>query len=365
MILQKSVSGNYLMSKTKTSTVFNIIGNGTMIYIQNFFALSAPVVAPVFGVLLACALMILPIWVLPQFYPTWAESLPILKEFYVGIIVILITLLPGLILFKLAFWNYMLKIVSLNVMVGEILKRKLLKHHTQYTKVVELRSKDYLLMLLIWCLIILMGLALPWGIFLFDIMPDLLPYMLIGFEFLAIFLLVILSIYLSLSFQVFGFETSFGPMQTLEESFKLVLNNFWRLLTLLIVLTIITNLVVPQIIVFLADMLMLKTTLALPFEGLLKNIFENYTGLYDTMQTMPIFAYESEQKFILETSKFFSVSLISTLVSLLMLPLGACYYTLFYFDAKKRLPVKTEGQEEDKSSKGKGKTKKSSKKKNV
>ena len=323
------------MSKPKTSTIFNIIGNGTILYLQNIFILSTPVVMPVLGIFFGMVFMAMPIYLIPKFYPAWAQAVPILSEFWVALTVIIISLLPGLIIFKMAFWNYMLKMVSLNVMVGDIIKRKVIKHHSQYTKIVALRTKDYLLMLLIWLLIILMGLALPVSLFLFNIDPILLSYFLVAFEVLAVFLLIILSIYLSLSFQVFAFETSFGPMQTLEESFRLVLNNFWRIVTLMILLVII-SMGLLSLVLFISDVLMIKNTLSIPFQSVLKSVLNSYPNFYDVINSLPIFAYESEQKFILETAKSFSVSTISTLISLLMLPLGACYYTLFYFDAKKR-----------------------------
>ncbi len=347
------------MTKTKTTGISAIIGNGTKLYLQNFFPLTAPVVAPVLGMFLGLALMVLPIYLLPKFYPMWTEFLPVLKEFFASLIVIILALLPGLIVFKIAFWNYMLKMVSLNNIVGDILKKKVVKPHQHYTQIIALRTKDYLLMLAIWCSIILMGLALPVIVFLLDIEPLFVPYLLIGFEFLAIFLLTILSIYLSLSFQVFAFETSFGPMQVLEESFRLVLNNFWRLVTIMVILWLLTSIIIPQSFVFLSDILMLKSTMSIPFKIFLENVFSGYNYLYDYLQTLPVFTYESQDKFILEMAKLMTIGMISTIISLLMMPLGSCYYTLFYFDAKKRNAPKIEEIKEEQSSK---KNKKSAKK---
>ena len=338
------VSGKY-MAKPKTSTIFNIIGNGIKLYAQNIFTLSAPVFAPVMGMFFGLAMMFIPIYLLPKYYLTWAESTPILKELYMIILIAVIAVLPGLIVFKIGFWNYLLKMVSLNTMIGDIVKKKVLKHHSHYTQIVALRSKDYLLMLLIWCSIILMGLALPFSVYLF-VEPAFIPIFLIGFEFLAVFLLTVLSIYLSLSFQVFAFETSFGPMQTLEESFRLVLNNFWRMVTLMLTLTVITGILLPQIFSFIADICMIKSTIALPIKALLENIFENYPDVYTYLQALPTFQYESMNKFILEVSKEASFCIIATVISVCMLPLGASMYTLFYFDAKKRNAPKEEPQED-------------------
>ena len=352
------------MAKGKTSTVLSIIGNGTRLYLQNLFLLSSPIIAPVLGLILSILLFVIPVWLLPQHYPAWAEQLPILKELWLSITIIILSILPGLVVLKLAFWNYMLKVVSLNVMVSDIIKKKVIKHHTQYTKIIELRTKDYLLMLGIWCLIILMGLFLPVSLFLFNIDAAILGYLLIGFEFIAVLLLSILSIYLSLSFQVFAFETSFGPMQTLEESFKLVLNNFWRIVVVMLIFALITSLIVPQVFVFLADMLMLKNTIAIPFQHLLENILPNNPYITDMLQAFSYFGYESEAKFILEKSKDISEILISIVIGLLMLPLGSCYYTLFYFDAKKRHTPAPEKSADEKVSEKKSK-KGSKKKKNV
>ena len=333
------------MAKPKTSTIFDIIGNGIKLYAQNIFTLSAPVFAPVMGMLFGFVMMFIPIYLLPKYYLGWAENFEILKELFMIILISVIAVLPGLIVFKIGFWNYLLKMVSLNTMVGDIVKKKVLKHHNHYTQIVALRSKDYLLMLLIWCLIILMVLALPFAVYLF-VEPAFIPFFLIGFEFLAIFLLTILSIYLSLSFQVFAFETSFGPMQTLEESFKLVLNNFWRMVTMMLTLSIITGILLPQIFSFIADICMIKSTIALPIKALLENMFDNYPDLYAYIQAFPAFQYESIDKFILEVSKSSAFCIIAAVISVCMLPLGASMYTLFYFDAKKRIEPKEEQKDD-------------------
>ena len=350
------------MSKAKTSTIFNIIGNGIKVYTINLFNLSTPVILPVLAILLGIGLMIIPAYILPKYYETWATNLPVLKELYSIITVIVLSMLPGLILFKIGFWNYMLRFVSLNSMVGDILKKKVLKNHDYYAQIVALRAKDYFLMLAIFCSIWLMGLALPFSIYLFNIEPLLIPYILIGLEFVAVFLLLILSIYLSLCFQVFAFETSFGPMQTLEESFKLVLNNFWRLLTLAITLTMITSVLIPQIFGFIADILLIKTTIALPIESFLTGIYNNSPQIFDMLQNIPTLATQATEpeKLIEELSKVLSFSLIASIISLLMLPLGSCLYTIFYFDAKKRYTAREISEQENREPEEK-KTKKSTK----
>ena len=335
------------MGKSKTQTIFNIIGNGIKLYCQNLLTLSAPVFAPVMGLIFGFILMFIPVYLLPKYYPVWAEAAPLLKELYMIILISVVCILPGLIIFKIGFWNYMIKMVSLNNMVGDILKKKVLKHHSHYSQIVALRSKDYLLMLLIWCAIIIMGLALPFSAYLF-VEPVFVMFCIIGFEFLAVFLLFILSVYLSLSFQVFAFETSFGPMQTLEESFRLVLNNFWRTLTLMISLCIITGIIVPNIFVVIADALMIKSTVALPFKALLENVLENYPNFFPMLQSTPVFQYPDTVKFVEEASKQAAFGIIAAFISLLMLPLGSCLYTILFFDLQKRRAEKEEPKEEEK-----------------
>ena len=353
------------MTRAKTSSISNIIGNGIKIYILNLFTLTNPIILPIIAMIFGIGLMIVPLYLLPKYYPLWAENISILNEMYSVVTIAILSVIPGLILFKIGFWNYMLKLVSLNSMVGDILKKKVLKHNSYYTQIVSLRTKDYVLMLAIYCSIWIMGLSLPFSIYLFNIDPAFIGYFIIALESIAIFLLLILSLYLSLSFQVFAFETAFGPMQTLEESFKLVLNNFWRILILTITLIILTSLLVPQIFSFITDILLIKSTIALPLKEFLNGVFNNYPQFFEAIQNIPFFSAQTlkAENFIEELAKVMSFSIISSVISLLMLPLGSCLYTIFYFDAKKRRIAKIESEQTEPEVKEKKTAKKTKSKK--
>ncbi len=350
------------MTTKKSMSIFSIIGIGTKLYCQNIFLLSAPVVAPVVGILLGMFLAIfLPLHFVSN-YELICEKYSFFKELWVYITAVVITCLPGLVIFKLGFWNYMLKLVSLNLFVDDIIKQKLLKHHSQYTKIISLRTKDYLAMLFIWCLIIIMGLAIP--IIVKQTNSDVWFSMIlfIVLMVLAVLLLTILSVYLSLSFQVFAFEPALSPMETLEKSFKLVANNFWRLVILLAFLSIIVSGIIPQIIVFVLDALMLKNVIAEPFANFLNNFFATFPnaqtiteGILQTMNT-------DIAQFMLEAPKEMAFFLISTVISLFMMPLGTCYYVLFYKDVKHKndaslIKQETENTEEKPTKKSSGKKK--------
>ena len=105
---------------------------------------------------------------------------------------------------------------------------------------------------------------------------------------------------------------------------------------------------------------MIKTYIAYPFQIILENAIANNPALYEQLQTISFIAhYDSQEKLILETSKLMSINIIRSTISLLMLPLGSCLYTLFYFDAQKRLNSKKETEpQEDKTKKSSKKTKK-------
>ena len=347
------------MTTKKSMSIFSIIGIGTKLYCRNIFLLSAPVVAPVLGIILGMFLAIyLPIHFVSN-YELICEKYSFFKEFWVYVTAVVVTCLPGLVIFKFGFWDYMLKLVSLNLFVDDIIKQKLLKHHSQYTKIISLRTKDYLAMLFIWCLIIIMGLAIP--VIVKQTNSDVWFSMIlfIVLMVLAILLLTILSIYLSLSFQVFAFEPALSPMETLEKSFKLVANNFWRLVIMILFLSIIVSGIIPQMIAIILDVLMLKATVAEPFAKFLNNFFLTFPnvqvivdGILQTMNT-------DIAQFMLEAPKQLAFLLISTIISLFMMPLGTCYYVLFYKDVKhnhdatliKEEPEDTEEKPAKKSSK--------------
>ncbi|MDD3593433.1 MAG: hypothetical protein PHX18_02280 [Candidatus Gastranaerophilales bacterium] len=331
------------MAKAKPISVFTIIGNGTKLYFQNLITLTIPVLAPVLGMLAGLALILLPVFYVSK-NAVEIVQIPIFSNIITLLITTLIATIPGFIVFKLAFWNYMLKMVSLNLITSDIIKKKIPKHHSHYTKIISLRTKDYLIMLFIWLLLWIMAIILPCGIFLFDVQPLLVPFLLVGLEAIMIFLMMILSVYLSLSFQVFGFEPALTPIQTLERSFSLIVNNFWRTLLILIVLTIITSLVVPQIIVWFADILMLKNTIAAPFENIISSYVANSKIAADFMIMNDWFSYGSSQKFASEGGKQAAATIISIVISMLMMPLGICYYVLLYNNAKSKLEAKNPEQ---------------------
>lgn len=322
------------MTTKKSMSIFSIIGIGTKLYCQNIFLLSAPVVMPVLGILVGMFLAIyLPLHFISN-YELLCEKYSFFKELWVYITAVIVACLPGLVIFKLGFWNYMLKIVSLNLFVDDIIKQKLLKHHSQYTKIISLRTKDYLAMLFIWMMIIIMGLALPFIVK--ETNSDIWFSMILFIVLLvlAILLLSILCVYLSLSFQVFAFEPSLTPMQTLEKSFKLVLNNFWRLFIMIAFLSIIVSGIIPQIIVFILDALMLKNIIAEPFAKFLDNLFLTLPNVQAVTEGLLHTINSDISQFMLEAPKQIAFSLISTVISLFMMPLGTCYYVLFYKDVK-------------------------------
>ncbi len=349
------------MTVKKTMSIFSIIGIGTKLYCRNIFLLTSPVIAPVLGILIGMFLAIyLPLHFVSN-YEQISDTYSFFKDFWVYVSVLVLSCLPGLIIFKLGFWNYMLKLVSLNLFVDDIIKQKLLKHHSQYTKIISLRTKDYVLMLSIWMLIILMGLALP--VIVKQTNSDVWFSLVLFFILLAlaIVLLTILSIYLSLSFQVFAFESSLTPMQTLEKSFKLVLNNFWRLVIMLAFLSIIVSGIIPQIITIILDVFMLKTTIAEPFAKFLDNFFLTFPDIQIYLAGLLQKINTDMTQFMLEAPKQLAFLVISTIISLFMMPLGTCYYVLFYKDVKHKndaalIKEESEGAEEKTSKKTSKKT---------
>ena len=353
-----------MAKNSKQSGISNILGNGFKLYVQNIISLTEPVFFVTIAQFIGIILIFLPVYYLVQNINSILAQFPFLNNFYALVGLLFLSILPGLLLFKLSFWDYMIKTISLNLMIEDIVKKKQLKNHRLYTQIIKLRSFDYLMLLLLCCLLWLLGTFIPFGVFLLKLNSSVFQYiptfaldprmvLFIISETIAIFILCILSVYLSLSFQVFAYENSLSPIQALERSFHLVLNNFWRTLFLGVMVFMISNILLPQAVIWLTDIFMLKSYLAAPFEMLLKSNFTQIQFYLGMFNGIPLFDASSYDKSLIELSKMLSSITIMTIVSLILLPLGTACYALLYLDIKKHKDALAEPIIDDKKSRKK------------
>ncbi|EKE04362.1 MAG: hypothetical protein ACD_20C00085G0019 [uncultured bacterium] len=323
-------------SKSQLMNIFQIIFEGFLIYIKNLIPLSRVMMFPVFGQLIGVFLILYPTYWLTQnshqVFPSGINAGNVLQFFLLLIVVIT----PGFFIFLKAFWDYMVAMVSLNSMIASINKQGSLKLTEMkiQNQSVKLRSKDYILLVLVLSGIWLLALTLPAVILLSGINSATL-FGFVALELAALFIVAIVSIYLSLSFQVFAFET-ISAIDVLKKSWRLVEGNFWRTFSLGIILFIITSAIVPPIFQILLDKTGMVAHAIPPVKAYTAALLGNMTQ----MGSQPYFSLCSTPAnpgvCITDISHTVVLTIAGGLITSLMLPLGSACYTFLYFDIVNR-----------------------------
>jgi hypothetical protein len=225
-------------------------------------------------------------------------------------------------------------------MVEDITNFKELKAPKLYSQIVRLRSGDYIILITLLSLIWILGLILPVIIFNFDIQDVVKSFLFVGLEFVAFFALSFLSVYLSLAFQVFAFESSINAINAIKKSFCMVINNFWRTLFLGILLFVITGIIVPNIFEVFLKGNFVTNFISYPVKLYVSSIIPDPVALYNSLSTDFRPLISDPQNIVNEISVSITFSIVSTLITAMMLPLGTACYALLYMDIVKRKELK-------------------------
>jgi hypothetical protein len=328
-------------AKVQKMNIFKIIFNGLMIYIKNFIPLTRIMLFPVLGQLLGIILILYPSYMLTKNATKFVSINAIADNILFFYLLLIVIVIPGFFIFTKAFWEYMIATVSLNPVIAAIIKQGSIKN-TEIkiqNQAVKLRTKSYILLLFILMLIWLIALILP-SILLF--FGKITPLILLGFALMLSLMIIIasiLSIYLSLSFQIFAFET-IPVINILKKSFNLVKENFWRTVFLGTVLFIITSVLVPPVFQTLIEKTVLLSYVLYPFKIYTAALIGDPTVLTQIgsqlgSQVSFLAACSNPDAGLLCITNISTILVLSTvgiIVTALMLPLGSACYTLLYFD---------------------------------
>jgi hypothetical protein len=319
----------------KPMNIYEIFCNGTILYFKNCISLTEGLLFSVFGQLFGIILILAPVYFYSQNIKSLIETNSALNNISLIFLILLLITLPGFFIFTKACWDYLIQTVSINLMVEDITNYKEPKANKLYSQIVRLRNHDFVTLLLFLSLIWIIGMLVPSIIFLFDIQTAIKSFLFVGFEFVAFFILSILTVYLSLCFQVFAFESSLDALQTMKNSFCIVINNFWRTLILGIALFIVTAFIVPGVFQILLKDNFITTFLAQPVKIYVSSIITDPTVFYNSMGVAQSFITDPAN-IINEISVSITLSIICTIITALMLPLGTACYALLYMDIIKR-----------------------------
>lgn len=329
MISMKTIN----ISLDQPKSIFKILYESFYLYINNFINLSKPMVFPI-----AAHLIGIPyIFIISFYYPT---LFPLEQREDLTIFIIVSTILltlPGFALFLKGFWAYLVAMVSLNRYAqGLVLKDSgvTVKASNQY---VDGRSKSYVVLLFLLMLLWIAGIIIPGiPILLGFIIPPLLVFFLVFvLSIVSSVFILVASIYLSLSFQVFAFE-DFNGVDILKRSYFLVKNNFWRTFLLTIILMVTTSMIMPVVIHTLCQLTGIVFLLSLPLKGFATEfltVLQNSTALYPDFV---VDAVNQMRPFMPDPTKMISETIVTSTIDAIvtagLLPFGTICFSLLYFD---------------------------------
>ncbi len=268
------------------------------------------------------------------------------QSFPVRTLLMALVVVPGIFLFTRGFWLYLVYMASLNINAVEALAGQTPDFRAAYAHIRPLPYTRLLLLLLsIWLpslMLYLLTFALP-GIIPVPAGALLIMGICLLGSILAALAAVLLSVYLSVSFQVFALEGQDRAPSVLKRSILLVWRNFWRTLLLLLVMGIVTTVALPFLVNLVLDLTRLSDVLVIPARyfvdqllaylapGELGALF-NTGGAYAILY--PVLVAESAA-----LARDLLHSIIATVITLLVLPLGTFASTLLYLDLRTQKPV--------------------------
>jgi len=312
--------------KTETNNIFSMIFKSCVLYIKHFFCFSRVMLFPVFGQLAGIILIFYPVYLYREHYLLKLSAEYLQQNIFTVFLVSLVILIPGLAVFLKAFWDYMIAMVSLNIMAADFWQKGSAGNFKVYNNSVKLKTGSYISLLLIISVLWLLVTILPFLAFFF---PSSALFMMIILFIASIILSILLAVYFSLVFQIFAFE-SLSPMKIMHRSLYLLKGNFWRTFFMGIFLFLITGFTAELLNMMLEKSFLMKY-IVLPFESYV-NIFAKSQDFIETLAKYKLTPFSLSIELALNTTALIIISF--------MLPLGSACFTLLYYDICNRKKAK-------------------------
>ena len=262
-------------------SVWFIFGETVKVYISNFFKLTAYMAFPVLGQLAGIIWVFMSTFLLTDNFEYAAAKFPALNDYPSFMIAVLLTALPGLLLFMAAFWQYLISYGALNSMAEGALSSGRVYDFAAHKELIIRRTPKYI------------GLWLLYSIFV----------ALASFPLLWV-LGGIFFIYFILIFQVFTFEEDLSVGGYFRKSFDLIRGNFARTVALVLILVVLTFYLIPMGFNVVLDILNLRNLLTDAIIPFVSNLpLESYNQMFSTLNIPPV-TPDMLAKSILEQSVF-------------------------------------------------------------
>ena len=283
------------MSKYKLkNSIWFVLFEGLKIYFLNIDKFFLYMLFPVFGQIIGIALaMGLSLSLMQTVVEKTDNALT-------ALLYVILLAVPGLLIFVLAFWDYMVAYVALNSMTEGAVTTGKVYDFQSHNEVATRRTMSYVVFLLVICALSSVGSTI------FFIVP--------GF---------IVWIYLILVYQVFTFEPDLNITNILKRSFLLVKGSWFRTLAILAILTFFSIFIITQGVIVIFDFLNITNWIC--------SILDEYTSMFPLELVNEILEYCNLQ-IITPTmiSHLILTSALSFVVAGLTLPIRSICWTLWY-----------------------------------
>ena len=240
------------MAKKKGLTTLDILKlfiEGFELYLKNLPKFLKYMAFPVLGQVLSVFLIFTTVHLFANNVEKLIYINPALNNVAVLLMVMLILIIPSFMIFFAAFWKYIVAMGSLNSMANNIISGAKLENLSIHNDTVNRRMGTFL------------GL-----VFVLSILS-------IGFivPFISLIILI-LMVFLCLSFQVFALEENLKTVGIIKKSFKMVKSNFLKTAFLLFLLWFFTYYLVPEIFNLILNNIGLYKYLILPIVEFSKDL---------------------------------------------------------------------------------------------
>ena len=227
----------------KNNTPLKIFMESIGLYFSNFDKFVKYMTFPVLGQIAGLSLVLAMVCFFTKNMPIVIQKIPALGSLGTLTLIIILLMLPGLIIFMKAFWEYLVAYGAVNSMLENMLKSGKVYDFDAHTELVKRRSFSYV------------GL---WALFgLFSLLA-LVPFFWVPCGVFAIFFVLV--------FQVFTFEPEQSPIGCVKRSLELVKGHFASTFMLMALVGALTYVLIPQLINIFCD----YTRLTLLFANMIK-----------------------------------------------------------------------------------------------
>jgi len=216
------------MSKKKSPLEIFLESIG--LYFSNFDKFVRYMTFPVLGQVLGISLVFALTYFFIKHFSMLTQKVPALNEPSNFLIVLLALIMPGMIIFLRAFWEYLVAYGAINSMLENMLKSGKVYDFDAHTELVERRRIPFV------------GL---WALFAIFSLIALIPFFWVP--------CAVLAIYFVLVFQVFTYEPDLSPIGCVKRSLELIKGHFLSTFMLLALVGALTYVLIPQLINLFCD----------------------------------------------------------------------------------------------------------------